>query len=218
MRHLLLSTSFQSTLPHGERRKNTGPNLLACLFQSTLPHGERLSINRTVLYKILISIHAPAWGATINFEIDAASFVFQSTLPHGERRRPPGGLTVITIFQSTLPHGERLVARIRAERKIIFQSTLPHGERLDEVLPGDSYKVFQSTLPHGERRSVNVRDVQLFLFQSTLPHGERLCDENDSISSHLGGPIPRTLFYRLLPSDRILKFPPGRLWFAPTKS
>ena len=62
---------------------------------------------------------------------------------------------------------------------------------------------------------INLDDLT---FQSTLPHGERLCDENDSISSHLGGPIPRTLFYRLLPSDRILKFPPGRLWFAPTKS
>jgi hypothetical protein len=34
----------------------------------------------------------------------------------------------------------------------------------------------------------------------------------------LEGAIPRTSFFRLLPSDRFKNFLPGRLWFAPTKS
>ena len=33
-----------------------------------------------------ISIHAPAWGATIISSVDHGADVFQSTLPHGERR------------------------------------------------------------------------------------------------------------------------------------
>ena len=32
---------FQSTLPHGERPRNTSTRRISCTFQSTLPHGER---------------------------------------------------------------------------------------------------------------------------------------------------------------------------------
>ena len=77
---------FQSTLPHGERLQANVNSAATKLFQSTLPHGERLSpimsaINiacfnprsrmgsdRNTPKKerkaILVSIHAPAWGAT----------------------------------------------------------------------------------------------------------------------------------------------------------
>ena len=41
------------------------------LFQSTLPHGERRKIFTRGAVRIKISIHAPAWGATyiISFRI-----------------------------------------------------------------------------------------------------------------------------------------------------
>ena len=76
---------FQFTLPHGERRRNTACYLLEDLFQFTLPHGERLPLpppraparrfnsrsrmgsDKTDIIMMiaeLVSIHAPAWGAT----------------------------------------------------------------------------------------------------------------------------------------------------------
>ena len=59
-----MALSFQSTLPHGERREDfeiTAINRVR--FQSTLPHGERLAGYGRGVFIIL----------------------FQSTLPHGER-------------------------------------------------------------------------------------------------------------------------------------
>ena len=57
-------SKFQSTLPRGERRAPkvafSGPPL----FQSTLPRGERRCSCSSSLSKCIISIHAPARGAT----------------------------------------------------------------------------------------------------------------------------------------------------------
>ncbi len=59
-----VNLSFQSTLPRGERRDGTGDLYYPDRFQSTLPRGERLSFFTTQVRYIVISIHAPAWGAT----------------------------------------------------------------------------------------------------------------------------------------------------------
>ncbi len=56
--------TFQSTLPHGERRdlvQGAGP---LETFQSTLPHGERHDGELSADHRAGVSIHAPAWGAT----------------------------------------------------------------------------------------------------------------------------------------------------------
>ena len=97
---------FQSTLPHGERQKpifyfshdfcfnprsRMGSDIFPpsfpkySLFQSTLPHGERLFISPLRCITSIVSIHAPAWGATSTHIICLYYVLFQSTLPHGER-------------------------------------------------------------------------------------------------------------------------------------
>ena len=82
-----LSASFQSTRPRGARRAGIGeavnryrfnprarvgrdcktsvgmPNTLS--FQSTRPRGARLSSSLSSWRRMCVSIHAPAWGATI---------------------------------------------------------------------------------------------------------------------------------------------------------
>ena len=76
------------------------------LFQSTLPHGER----RRPLpgeTPVRVSIHAPTWGATFDSHKWASISKFQSTLPHGERPPRVEDVNLTTEFQSTLPHGER---------------------------------------------------------------------------------------------------------------
>ncbi len=54
-------------------------------FQSTLPRGERLCLFERVRRAHKVSIHAPAWGATILWCVWLGLEMFQSTLPRGER-------------------------------------------------------------------------------------------------------------------------------------
>ena len=54
-----------------------------------------------------ISIHAPAWGATMNRLFLVAQFLFQSTRPRGARRAQRGLHSRRRLFQSTRPRGAR---------------------------------------------------------------------------------------------------------------
>ncbi len=58
------SRSFQSTRPHGARQRVrcTHPN--EATFQSTRPHGARLAPCVVAVHQLIVSIHAPARGAT----------------------------------------------------------------------------------------------------------------------------------------------------------
>ena len=129
---LPLAGKFQSTHPRGVRRSDTGRpcvwrqsfnprTRVGCdppahptwckqtLFQSTHPRGVR----RVALFLVgiggLVSIHAPAWGATA-----------WCRLP----------ITYYTLFQSTHPRGVRLLAALDAQVRQLFQSTHPRGVRL----------------------------------------------------------------------------------------
>ena len=81
-------SKFQSTLPRGERHHSVAFSVFLLPFQSTLPRGERQCMTSGVAGNNLISIHAPARGAT-------SMAAMGTTLGNG--------------FQSTLPRGERLV-------------------------------------------------------------------------------------------------------------
>ena len=58
--------TFQSTLPRGERHHQIADRNSQSAFQSTLPRGERLFSFSAAIASLLVSIHAPAWGATIS--------------------------------------------------------------------------------------------------------------------------------------------------------
>ena len=143
-----------------------------------------------------VSIHAPAWGATIvSFASLNRLFVFQSTHPHGVRHLPPCLRLTDTQFQSTHPHGVRQQqVGFRMQRHSFnprtrmgcdlalsagfsqidkFQSTHPHGVRLGWVANFDWVFEFQSTHPHGVRREWTGRPYGSPQFQSTHPHGVR---------------------------------------------
>ena len=116
---------FQSTLPRGERRRQSGRartrvgfnprsrvgsdhGLLFYpvppgMFQSTLPRGERPRTPNPDSTLFLVSIHAPAWGATC---------------------RAAGGGNRVSGFQSTLPRGER---RLRVQRVIVSRCFNPRS-------------------------------------------------------------------------------------------
>ena len=79
---------------------------------------------------IAVSIHAPAWGATL-FGYNVIDFVWVSIHAPAWGATDSTGRTWYDLrFQSTLPHGERRVSIVTvAGWSSLFQSTLPHGER-----------------------------------------------------------------------------------------
>ena len=78
--------TFQSTHPHGVRPTMATNSIDITLFQSTHPHGVRHLILHGVFDMSHVSIHAPAWGATLlDAETNTMDGVFQSTHPHGVR-------------------------------------------------------------------------------------------------------------------------------------
>ena len=78
----------------------------------------------------LISIHAPAQGATYNIPVRLAKLGFQSTLPRRERLVYVMLDSQFLQFQSTLPRRERHSRPVIGTVSGEFQSTLPRRERL----------------------------------------------------------------------------------------
>ena len=80
--------TFQFTLPRGERLNMAKKTTAKTKFQFTLPRGERLSPSRRSPDSSVVSIHAPARGATGLGEEHRCDCAFQFTLPRGERLSP----------------------------------------------------------------------------------------------------------------------------------
>ena len=91
---------------------------------------------------LLISIHAPTRGATIN----------------SLWKKPKARL-----FQSTLPREERPELKSELEVRGLFQSTLPREERQIRLKSGRSLQRFQSTLPREERQQYCTKNLFIFI-------------------------------------------------------
>ena len=76
---------FQSTLPRRERHPDKIQSNDNRKFQSTLPRRERPRSSNRNIYSNIISIHAPAKGATGRWAGRLVQVQFQSTLPRRER-------------------------------------------------------------------------------------------------------------------------------------
>jgi len=99
----------------------------------------------------LVSIHAPARGATRRNSFAVIPYQFQSTPPHGGRRKTVYSFLYIVHVSIHAPARGRQLRAELADMRAEFQSTPPHGGRLD----GSPFVViillFQSTPPHGGR-------------------------------------------------------------------
>ncbi len=100
---------------------------------------------------MLISIHAPVWGAT--FMVD-------------------DGIDIVE-FQSTHPYGVRPTCTYQKLVSISFQSTHPYGVRRGVTAGGRLCQKFQSTHPYGVRRLSKLYRTWSWKFQSTHPYGVR---------------------------------------------
>ena len=124
---------------------------------------------------LVVSIHAPTWGAT--FTTCSDNLILKVSI-----HAPTWGATKLEIllqtlcfmFQSTHPHGVRLNCAIRYGCHQKFQSTHPHGVRLYLLFSSLIISLFQSTHPHGVRQPILCSKTERLSFQSTHPHGVRL--------------------------------------------
>ena len=99
---------FQSTLPRVERQITGSGSWRSRSFQSTLPRVERQALNGNRMAGMLISIHAPASGATSDVAVLTGGTGISIHAP----------ASGATVFSSTLRSLE-----------VLFQSTLPRVER-----------------------------------------------------------------------------------------
>src|SRR5882724_11200499 len=77
----------------------------------------------------VVSIHAPARGATANLLNPLLGYLFQSTPPRGGRQEQRGMHPQRPKFQSTPPRGGRQEQRGMHPQRPKFQSTPPRGGR-----------------------------------------------------------------------------------------
>ena len=129
------------------------------MFQSTLPRGER-PVPGTVLRFVRVSIHAPAWGATLK-EQAAKTLAgrFQSTLPRGER---PDNLCVhhvCRMFQSTLPRGERQGNHASVVKRYGFNPRSRVGSDGVESPPASAKSCFNPRSRVGSDRPAAIQSV-----------------------------------------------------------
>ncbi len=128
-------------------------------------------------FAVGVSIHAPAWGATADFNPNSVEgMLFQSTLPRGERRPivAEWSYTFFSFNPRSRVGSDRQIRRRRKSRCSFNPRSRvgsdrgsapnPGGSRSfnprsrvgsDAQLPGVAflYPQFQSTLPRGERQS-----------------------------------------------------------------
>ena len=101
------SQTFQSTHPHGVRHAQCLVSVITSQFQSTHPHGVRLSTGCKEYYSIIVSIHAPTWGATGCGKSSGRDYRVSIHAPTWGATQTDAAVGVEHVFQSTHPHGVR---------------------------------------------------------------------------------------------------------------
>ena len=98
---------FRSTRPHGARPGPILPEKLLLMFRSTRPHGARLGSFPLVSNTLMVSIHAPAWGATIGMSHTPVGMEVSIHAPAWGATRRCALSRQHHLFRSTRPHGAR---------------------------------------------------------------------------------------------------------------
>ena len=161
---------FQSAPPHGGDRVDVGATSATRGFNPRpRTGGDDATSDQQPLR--LVSIRAPARGATF----------------------PPAALTSPRLFQSAPPHGGRLekVGAASDVQPVSIRAPARGATRPLCVL-GNS-KGFQSAPPHGGRRPARIRVRYVRSFQSAPPHGGRRAWRRPrETPTHSFNPRPRT--------------------------
>ena len=122
----------------------------------------------------LVSIHAPAWGATYrHLRLSCPSFVSIHAPAWGATTAGCPLTGEIRCFNPRSRMGSDSISLNSFVHNKVFQSTLPHGERQGLWL----YHIIEPGFNPRSRMGSDAHQLNLIfkqlMFQSTLPHGER---------------------------------------------
>ena len=188
---LVVANVFQSTHPHGVRHNGGSGFEKLIRFQSTHPHGVRPYSRPERWYHTIVSIHAPAWGATTPTEFSYCTIkCFNPRTRMGcDVRRSPAS-HIADRFQSTHPHGVRLHFNNAIFNQYGFQSTHPHGVRPSKGTIGSITDSFNPRTRMGCDKPFVIFPLFSFGFNPRTRMG---CDPlNDSTSEQSECFNPRT--------------------------
>ena len=165
---MVVSSSFQPTLPHGERlyrAKQASPA------QNFNPRSRTGSDLKSVCYGRIyyISTHAPARGATMARTTSTRTPSFQPTLPHGERHIRRVSDTHDAYFNPRSRTGSDLTYQPETRWQIDFNPRSRTGSDSYPPLVTVIRLIFQPTLPHGERRIYTHDDGTVVVISTHAP-------------------------------------------------
>ncbi len=164
------------------------------MFQSTPPRGGRRATASTLSSAGIVSIHAPAWGATCaNHRLVGQYVGFQSTPPRGGRHPLRTVRTVLIWSFNPRPRvGGDMHALCDNISLSQFQSTPPRGGRRTRLCPTQSITKFQSTPPRGGRRIVESQNGNMEYVSIHAPAwGATLRNTGSHYTSDRFNPRPR---------------------------
>ena len=133
-------------------------------FQSTRPHGARPDRAMDLWFDKVVSIHAPAWGATFASPVKVRDDLVSIHAPAWGATSSEHGYIVHDWVSIHAPAWGATFAYNKPASTLMFQSTRPHGARLQE---------------HGERRgdlavSIHAPAWGATSFVEQLPIGTRV--------------------------------------------
>ena len=167
--------AFQSTRPRGARHQIIQGAYTEAAFQSTRPRGARRKLSTAFRSNIIISIHAPAWGATdfirrkypeawisihapawgatATYSKGSADVSFQSTRPRGARPSAPSLVGSYPYFNPRARVGRDSRRCARTSARSNFNPRARVGRDDFHLVDFELADIFQSTRPRGARRS-----------------------------------------------------------------
>ena len=142
-------------------------------FQSPRPRGARHPKPGPVRQLNDVSIHAPAWGATLRRAFCVSAELFQSTRPRGARRLQLVERPDLQMFQSTRPRGaRRKVRRHHNRHRASFNPRARVGRDIT-VSPSQLAAMVSIHAPAWGATNLCGCSYSLATFQSTRPRGAR---------------------------------------------
>ncbi len=188
---------FQSTRPRGARPSRTCHAPSIPPFQSTRPRGARLARHTPGVGHLIVSIHAPAWGATKSRPAAGGKRCVSIHAPAwGATRRRVWTLRLMLEFQSTRPRGARLhrciltfnipKVSIHAPAWGATQTVWPSGDKILVSIHAPAWGATSANLDFARQQFVSIhapawgatlsqriRQGVKKVFQSTRPRGAR---------------------------------------------
>jgi len=123
---------------------------------------------------LMVSIHAPTWGATRVSLLSFARLMFQSTRPRGARPLRVHRAASVECFNPRAHVGRDGLVRFPCQGGpvSIHAPTWGATRKMWKWRCGE--RVFQSTRPRGARQRAFHKGTRVHKFQSTRPRGARL--------------------------------------------